>query len=70
LAQAEQIGGNLSQTLKVQSEIARDARWQKAQEMAQKAPVKLLFPMILLIFPNIFLIIFGPLVLAFVTGKL
>jgi Flp pilus assembly protein TadB len=70
LAQAEQIGGNLSQTLKVQSEIARDARWQKAQEMAQKAPVKLLFPMILLIFPNIFLIIFGPLVLDFVTGKL
>lgn len=70
VAQAEQIGGNLSQTLKVQSEIAREARWQKAQELAQKAPVKLLFPMVILIFPNIFLIIFGPIVLQFIVGRL
>lgn len=70
VVQAEQIGGNLSQTLRVQSEIARDARWQKAQELAQKAPIKLLFPMLLLIFPNIFLIIFGPILLGYLTGKL
>lgn len=70
VVQAEQIGGNLSQTLRVQSEIARDARWQKAQELAQKAPIKLLFPMLLLIFPNIFLIIFGPILLGYITGKL
>ncbi len=70
VVQAEQIGGNLSQTLKIQSEIARDARWQKAQELAQKAPIKLLFPMLLLIFPNIFLIIFGPILLGYITGKL
>ncbi|PIQ28465.1 hypothetical protein COW36_13195 [bacterium (Candidatus Blackallbacteria) CG17_big_fil_post_rev_8_21_14_2_50_48_46] len=70
VVQAEQIGGNLSQTLRIQSEIARDARWQKAQELAQKAPIKLLFPMLLLIFPNIFLIIFGPILLGYLTGKL
>jgi tight adherence protein C len=70
VVQAEQIGGSLSQTLKIQSEIARDARWQKAQELAQKAPIKLLFPMLLLIFPNIFLIIFGPILLGYITGKL
>lgn len=66
---AEQMGVSLSQTLTIQSEIARDARWQKAQELAQKAPVKLLFPMLLLIFPNIFLIIFGPLLLGFILGR-
>ncbi len=70
VVQAEQIGSNLAATLKVQSEIARESRWQKAQELAQKAPVKMLFPMLLLIFPNIFLIIFGPILLGFMTGKL
>ncbi len=70
VVQAEQIGSNLSATLKVQSEIAREARWQKAQELAQKAPVKMLFPMLLLIFPNIFLIIFGPILLGFMLGRL
>lgn len=70
VVQAEQIGSNLSATLKVQSEIARESRWQKAQELAQKAPVKMLFPMLLLIFPNIFLMIFGPILIAFMTGKL
>lgn len=70
VVQAEQIGSNLSSTLKIQSEIARESRWQKAQELAQKAPVKMLFPMLLLIFPNIFLMIFGPIVLGFMTGKL
>ncbi|HEY9843204.1 MAG TPA: type II secretion system F family protein [Candidatus Obscuribacterales bacterium] len=70
VVQAEQIGSNLSATLKVQSEIARESRWQKAQELAQKAPVKMLFPMLLLIFPNIFLMIFGPILLGFMTGKL
>lgn len=70
VVQAEQIGGNLSNTLKVQSEIARESRWQKAQEMAQKAPVKMLFPMLLLIFPNIFLMIFGPILLGFILGRL
>lgn len=70
VVQAEQIGSNLSATLKIQSEIARESRWQKAQELAQKAPVKMLFPMLLLIFPNIFLMIFGPIILGFMTGKL
>ncbi|MGV3525202.1 MAG: type II secretion system F family protein [Candidatus Sericytochromatia bacterium] len=70
VVQAEQIGSNLSSTLKVQSEIARESRWQKAQELAQKAPVKMLFPMLLLIFPNIFLIIFGPILLGFMLGRL
>lgn len=70
VVQAEQIGGNLSNTLKVQSEIARESRWQKAQELAQKAPVKMLFPMLFLIFPNIFLMIFGPILLGFMLGRL
>ncbi len=69
IVQAEQIGTSLSSILRIQSEISRDSRWQKAQELAQKAPIKMLFPMILLIFPNIFLIIFGPLVLEYMSGR-
>lgn len=69
IVQAEQIGTSLSNILRIQSEISRDARWQKAQELAQKAPIKMLFPMILLIFPNIFLIIFGPLLLEYMSGR-
>lgn len=70
MSQVEQIGGSLSQTLRVQSDIAREARWQRAQEMAQKAPIKLLFPMMILIFPNIFMVIFGPLILSYILGRL
>ena len=47
----------------------REARWQKAQETAQKAPLKLVFPITFLIFPVIFLIIFGPLVIGLMQGK-
>ncbi len=68
IVQAEQMGTSLAKTLKIQSEIIRDIRWQKAQELAQKAPVKLIIPVALFIFPTIFIIIFGPLVISFITS--
>lgn len=67
IVQAEQMGTSLAKTLKVQSEIIRDIRWQKAQEMAQKAPIKMIIPIALFIFPTIFIIIFGPLVISFMV---
>ena len=69
MVQAEQMGSSLAQTLKIQSEIIREQRWQKAQEMAQKAPIKLIFPIVFLIFPTLFVVIFGPIVLSFMLGK-
>lgn len=69
IVQAEQMGTSLAKTLKVQSEIIRDIRWQKAQEMAQKAPIKMIIPIALFIFPTIFIIIFGPLVISFMINN-
>lgn len=69
MVQAETMGASIAKTLRIQSEVIRDARWQQAQEQAQKAPLKLVFPITFLIFPCIFIIIFGPLVIGIVTGK-
>lgn len=63
LVQAEQIGSPLGKTLRIQSEVVRQARWQRAQELAHKAPVKIVLPVVCLIFPVMFLVIFGPIVL-------
>jgi len=69
IIQAEQMGTGLAKALKIQSEIIRELRWQKAQELAQKAPVKIIIPVALFIFPTIFVVIFGPLVISFISGK-
>jgi tight adherence protein C len=69
MVQAEAMGSSIAKTLRVQSEMLREARWQRAQEMAQKAALKLVFPVVFLIFPTIFIIIFGPLLLSLFFGK-
>lgn len=69
MVQAETMGASIAKTLRVQSGVMREARWQQAQEQAQKAPLKLVFPVTFLIFPTIFIIIFGPLIISIVTGK-
>lgn len=60
LVQADQLGVSISKVLRVQSEQMRNKRRQRAEEKAMKAPVKMLFPMILFIFPTIFIILLGP----------
>ena len=57
IIQADRLGVGLSKLLKVQSKQMRMAAKQRAQEKAFKAPVKMLFPMILFIFPSIFVIL-------------
>lgn len=69
MVQAEAMGTSIAKTLRTQSETLREARWQKAQEMAQKATLKLLFPTVVFIFPCIFIIIFGPLAIGLMFGK-
>ncbi|SHK39422.1 tight adherence protein C [Selenomonas ruminantium] len=58
--QAEHLGTSMSRTLKQQADNIRDRHRQTVRAAALKAPVKILFPMILFIFPSIFVIVVLP----------
>jgi tight adherence protein C len=60
IVQADQLGVSITQVLRVQSQQMRIRRRQRAEELAQKAPIKMLFPMVFLIFPAMYVIILGP----------
>lgn len=60
LIQADQLGISIAKVLRIQSEQMRIKRRQRAEEKAQQAPVKMLFPMTFLIFPTILIVILGP----------
>jgi tight adherence protein C len=70
--QAERFGASLVKSLRVHAETLRVKRLQRAEEMAQKAAVKLLIPTILFIFPAIFVVVLGPAVfhLSEIFGKM
>jgi tight adherence protein C len=60
IIQAEQLGVSISKVLQVQSEQLRIERRQRAEEMAAKAPIKMLFPLVGCIFPSLFIVILAP----------
>lgn len=68
MVQAEAMGTGIAKSLRVQAEIARDNRMQRAQEQAMQAPVKLSFPLVFFIFPVVFIVIFGPVALELFTN--
>jgi tight adherence protein C len=60
ILQTEQLGMSISDTLHAQAEQMRIERRHRAQEQAQKAPIKMLIPMAMLIFPALLAVILGP----------
>lgn len=60
IIQAERFGASLVKALRVHADTLRVKRLYHAEEMAQKAAIKMLFPTLLCIFPGIFLVILGP----------
>jgi tight adherence protein C len=60
LVQADQLGISLGRILRVQAADTRNRRQAAAEEKAMKAPIKMLFPTVLFIFPAMFLVILGP----------
>ena len=63
IIQADQLGTTLGRILRVQATDARLRRQAAAEERAMKAPIKMLFPTVLFIFPAMFLVILGPAIL-------
>jgi len=60
LVQSEQFGTSIAKTLRMHSDTLRTQRIQKVEEMAAKTTVKLIFPLVLFIFPSLFVVVLGP----------
>ena len=61
--QSDQLGTSLANTLRIQANQIRIKRTQKIEKLAMQAPTKLLIPLIIFIFPVIFIMLFGPIVI-------
>ena len=58
--QAETMGTSIAAVLRVQADQMRIKRRQRAEQQAQAAPIKMMFPLVLFIFPTMFIVILGP----------
>ena len=65
--QAEEMGSSIGTVLRVQSDQLRMRRRQRAEQQAYKAPIKMLFPLVLCIFPTLFIVILGPAAITIMT---
>jgi tight adherence protein C len=68
IIQADQLGVSIAKVLRIQSDQMRVRRRQRAEEKAHQAPIKMLFPMVFLIFPSLYLVLLGPAVLQVMEG--
>ncbi len=69
VVQADRMGTSLGKVLRLQSTQLRIERTQRAEKLANEAPVKMLLPLVLCIFPTMFMIIFGPIAFAMTVGE-
>ena len=67
LIQADQLGSSLGPILRVQADQLRMRRSQQAEKAAMEAPVKILLPLVVLIFPTVLIMIGGPILMRFVA---
>jgi tight adherence protein C len=68
IVQAEQVGAGLGKVLRLQAERRRIERFQRAEKLAMEAPAKLLFPLVVFIFPTTFIILMFPVVMSILHG--
>jgi tight adherence protein C len=70
LIQAEKFGSSIAQALRVQSDSMRIKRSQMAEEKAAQTAVKMIFPLVLFIFPGIFVVLVGPAAISMINNLL
>ncbi len=63
LIQADELGTGIGHALRIQADQIRTKRFQRAEKLGNEAPVKLLFPLTAFIFPAVFLVLLGPVIL-------
>jgi tight adherence protein C len=68
LVQADRFGTSIGKTLRAHAETLRTRRRQDAEEQAAKTTVKLIFPLVLLIFPSLFVVTLGPSIIIMIEG--
>lgn len=68
IVQSEQLGVGLGKVLRIQSDLIREKRQQWVEEQAMKAPIKMLFPLVLCMFPAMFIVILGPAVINLINA--
>ena len=70
LVQADELGVPIGSILRIQSDQMRSRRFDRAEKLANEAPTKMLGPLMLCIFPAVFVILLGPVVVQAMKGLL
>lgn len=70
IIQSEKLGSNISNVLRIQSDVIRDKRKQRAEEEINKMPIKMLLPLVFLLLPALFVVIMGPSVISVMQSAL
>ncbi len=68
LVQADELGVSIGMVLRIQSDQIRQKRFARAEQLANEAPVKMLFPLLLFIFPAVFIVLLGPILSRISSG--
>lgn len=68
LVQADRFGTSLTDSLRVQSDMMRTRRTQRAEEIAAKIPVKMALPLVLFIFPTLMIVLLGPAIIQIIEA--